>query len=96
METKHTPTPWTLNPRDVENANAAFIVEACNSYDALKARNAELVQALNAAIETIKIWHGFDEPKDMREAAWQIYLKHSPEMKRITAALANEKDKADG
>ncbi len=105
----------SLNPHapGEQEANAAFIVEACNSYDALKhdierhigitssqaeeieslkARNAELVKALNEAIETIKIWHGFDEPKDMREGSWQIYLKHSPEMKRITAALANENE----
>jgi len=39
----------------------------------------ELYEQLKAAIEIIRIWHGGD--------AWDIYLNHSPEMKRIRAAL---------
>ena len=38
------------------------------------------VEALNGAITTIHSWHG--------DVAWDIYAAHSPEMKRITDALA--------
>lgn len=98
----HTPTPWAVGsmedglwitgPDAKENvicdlvgrnsrykftaeddANAAFIVTACNAHDAL-------VAALTEAIQLIRIWHG--------EEAWDIYAKHSPEMKRLNAALA--------
>lgn len=39
----------------------------------------ELAAALKEAKETIKIWHGPD--------AWEIYDQHSPEMRRLNAAI---------
>lgn len=40
----------------------------------------DLYTALKEAVGVIKIWHG--------AAGWDIYRAHSPEMERITAALA--------
>lgn len=40
----------------------------------------ELVDALRESIDLIKSWHGPE--------AWDIYYEHSPEMKRLRAALA--------
>lgn len=39
-----------------------------------------LKAALKEAVETIHVWHGFGPE-------WEIYLRCSPEMKRITASL---------
>ncbi len=61
-------------------ANAAFIVRACNSHDAL-------VAALEKALEVIKVWHACDE-------VWDIYLNHSPELKPVVAALKSAKGAA--
>lgn len=44
----------------------------------------ELLEALKDAKKTIRAWHG--------EVAWDIYDSHSPEMKRLNAAIA----KAEG
>lgn len=90
-QTKHEPTPYILcgcsgrmisTPSgyvgdgfiaDVDTlANAKFIVKACNCHD-------ELLEALELAKETIKALHG--------TAAWEIYNTHSPEMKKINAAI---------
>jgi len=38
---------------DQRAANAAFIITACNEYDALKAQNAELVAALQDARDAL-------------------------------------------
>ena len=48
--------------------------------DAEKAKVKRLREACKGAVETIKDWHG--------PAAWDIYLNHAPEMRLITAALA--------
>lgn len=39
----------------------------------------QLLVALKEAVEVIRSWHG--------PVAWDIYRDHSPEMKRITAAI---------
>jgi hypothetical protein len=44
----------------------------------------ELLAVLNLALETIHAFHG--------DAGWDIYKTHSPEMQRISAAIA----KAEG
>jgi len=67
-----------LTAQDEWEANAAFIVRACNSHD-------ELVAALTDAIETIKALHG--------PVAWDIYEQHAPEMKRYRAARSTATDK---
>jgi ABC-type nitrate/sulfonate/bicarbonate transport system substrate-binding protein len=41
----------------------------------------DLLEALRKARETIHALHG--------DAAWEIYEKHSPEMREIDAALSN-------
>lgn len=43
----------------------------------------ELLAALLLAKETIQTWHGDD--------GWEIYEKHSPEMKQINKAIENMK-----
>jgi len=53
--------------------------------------NAELLEALNEAIQIIRSWHGMGMPKEMEQKMWAIYESQSPEMKRIKKALtANE------
>lgn len=57
------------------------------NFDRLTTENAklrgELRRAVTRAVETIHAWHG-DGPE------WEIYLRHSPEMKDITASLTPE------
>jgi len=48
----------------------------------------ELLAALKSAVETIRVWHGMNEPDDMAPAMWQLY-QQSPEMRRINAAIEN-------
>lgn len=57
-------------------ANARFIVLACDVHD-------ELVAALEKAKEVIKTWHG--------DVAWEIYDKNAPEMKPINVAIGQAK-----
>ena len=45
--------PYTIPLKEAE-ANAAFIVEACNNYEALKAENEWLSAALNRYVELYK------------------------------------------
>lgn len=45
----------------------------------VNARIAALERALHEAIDIIREWHGPD--------SWEIYYEHSPEMKRLRAAL---------
>lgn len=66
-----------MNENAPVDDNAAFIVQACNAHDAL-------VAALTEAIDLIRIWHGIQNGA----GAWNIYAEHSPEMKRLYAALA--------
>ncbi|HUW30014.1 MAG TPA: hypothetical protein VM223_00220 [Planctomycetota bacterium] len=65
-------------------ANQGLIDEATadlrRQLDAEKAKVKRLREACKGAVETIKDWHG--------PAAWDIYLNHAPEMRLITAALA--------
>jgi hypothetical protein len=51
----------------------------------------DLLDALKRARDTIRNWHGMNEPDDMADAMWQLY-QSSPEMKTINAAIA----KAEG
>lgn len=46
----------------------------------LENRVAQLHASVKEAVDIIHIWHGFGPE-------WEIYLRSSPEMKRITAAL---------
>lgn len=50
---------------------------------ALRKQRAELVAALEEAIEAVRVFHGPIE--------WETYRDHSPEMKRWNAAIANTK-----
>ncbi len=75
--------PMAVESEAEQEANAAFIVEACNSYDALKARNAELKAALR------KI-------DDMDFNSENPYQLADLMAEHARAALANEEDKADG
>lgn len=68
-------------PSDVAEATALFIVKAANTYKALST-------ALVEANQLIRLWHG--------EEAWDIYEKHSPEMRRINSALALLADTQQG
>jgi len=49
----------------------------------------ELLTALKAAVETIRVWHSIHDAND---TAWEIYRQHAPEMKPLFAAIA----KAEG
>ncbi len=60
----------------VESILAAYIHEFVRP---LQSENATLRKALQEAKECIHTWHGVE--------AWEIYEKHSPEMKFINAAL---------
>jgi len=83
----YTPGPWRIvkNPNigdAIESvpANITIVGMPLNDADGyLIAAAPDLYKQLKAAIEIIHIWHG--------EEAWGIYLDHSPEMKRIRAAL---------
>ena len=46
----------------------------------------DLLAALKDALKTIEAWHG--------PIAWQIYLDHAPEMKRIRAAIDKAEERA--
>lgn len=46
-----------------------------------------LLDALNLAVATIRIWHGHDLPPELELEAWKLY-QSSPEMKKINAAIA--------
>ena len=59
--------------RERGQANAAHIVKCVNNH-------ANLVAALENAINVIKQWHNADE-------VWEIYYNHAPEMKPIREAL---------
>ena len=48
------------------NANAAFIVRACNAHE-------QLVAALEKAVETIKVWHDIQSGQQ-RDYLWKLYL----------------------
>lgn len=70
---------WPIVLRSEAHANARVIAAA-----------PELLAALKAAVETIRIWHGFGHTTDEAEV-WALY-QSSPEMKLIAAAIA----KAEG
>ncbi len=49
---------------------------------------AELKQALEKAVEVIRIWHGLKiKGVALEEQMWKIYWEQSPEMKPIREAL---------
>jgi len=51
-------------------------------------------ELLSEAVDLIKAWHNFHTcgilKKEAREAMWNIYYNHAPEMKRIREALEKE------
>ncbi len=51
---------WTMHTHDIREANAAFIVQACNAHD-------DLVAALEAASK------GYQGMFDAMPVAWQTY-----------------------
>jgi hypothetical protein len=51
----------------------------------------ELLDALKAAVRTIRTWHGLGTTGGAEQLLWELY-QASPEMKRINAAIA----KAEG
>lgn len=64
----------TLLPRNPEAA-ARYIATA-----------PELVEALNLAVATIRLWHGMGCSREDEPRLWLGY-QNSPEMKRINAVL---------
>ena len=60
--------------------NADLVIEACNSYESLRAERDALAEALRDARETIEALHG--------PVGWEIYQDNAPEMVRLDAALA--------
>jgi hypothetical protein len=57
---------------------------------------AEIEPIIQSAIETIKIWHNVNSANlsdEALERIWNIYLKMSPEMTRITNGLQQLKQK---
>lgn len=56
----------------------------------LLAENQRLREALAEAKSVIRIWHQMGVPED-DEQVWNIYNDVSPEMKRINAALNEQK-----
>lgn len=69
------------NSEGLDSANAALIVRCVNSH-------AALVEALNDAVDALKCFHGLGMSPAVAAEAWALYRQHSPEMKRIRAALA--------
>lgn len=70
----------------IEKTEAEIAIVAIDTAHALrveverlKAVNAELLAALQEAIDAVKTFHGPD--------CWDIYEQHSPEMKRWTALI---------
>lgn len=63
-----------------------IIRAAADSMDALRLERDQLREACREAIDIIHIWHGEGEE-------WDIYYEHSPEMKRLRAALSGQEAK---
>jgi len=59
---------------------------------ALVQSNADLVTALEDAIETIRLWHNTDMQIEDAKRAWDIYSRCAPEMKRLNQAIAKAKE----
>lgn len=76
----HTPTPWTVDGVWIESAgdtiaevwvdaNAAFIVRACNSHDELLAALKAIVGLANETIDGAGIHYTFDLRSPLADAA---------------------------
>ena len=75
--------------READDYLHELVDERARSDDAFK-QQAALREALEEAKDTIKAWH--DMPisgKKIHPKIWDTYAKHSPEMKRINATLAD-------
>lgn len=72
-----------MTTNNIDKRNALFIERGSGRT----VMTNKVVEALEKAIETIKIWHG--------EPVWNIYFNHSPEMKKIRSALPLAKAQAE-
>jgi hypothetical protein len=48
---------------------------------------AELCEALNAAVKVIRTWHGMGHNPESEKVAWDLYYRNAPEMRLIRETL---------
>ena len=94
--TKHTPPPWKAhNLNSIRRASDDRRIALVDWYgDEESKRNINVIvaapdtlSALKHARTLIHIWHG--------DAGWDIYDRHSPEMRGINAAIAKAEGRMD-
>lgn len=78
----------SMSQESIEYYGGHLVCESVGNERAARLITAapDLLEALQEAVKTIRLWHGFAEAVPTEAESWEYY-QASPEMKKINAAI---------